>query len=82
MSTQLIIRLEPDLKERMTRLARSEGKSVSQVVRELIESYVREQDIASYIDDLWDRTGRKLRDRGVGPREIERAIRQSRTERS
>ena len=82
MGTQMIIRLEPDLKERMARLARAEGKSSSQVVRELIEGYVRERDIASYIDDLWDRTGKKLRARGVGPREIRRAIRESRTRKS
>lgn len=31
------------------------------MVRELIEDYIKEHDISSYIDNLWDRVGKKLK---------------------
>ncbi|MDY6830391.1 MAG: hypothetical protein SWC96_00875 [Thermodesulfobacteriota bacterium] len=36
--------------------------------------YVRDRDIGAYVDDLWKRTGTKLKDRGVGEKEIRQAI--------
>jgi len=44
-STQMVIRLEPELKDKVDRLARKEGKATSTVVRGLIEEYVRDLDI-------------------------------------
>ena len=78
MTTQMIIRINPDVKERLNRLARIEGKTSSQMVRELIEDYIRERDISVYIDDLWDRVGKKLRSKGIRPRNIDRAIKEVR----
>lgn len=78
MTTQMIVRIESGTKKKLSKLARAEGKSVSQVVRELIEQYIRERDMANYMDDLWERVGKKLRDRNVGPEEIEKAIREVR----
>jgi len=78
MASQVIIRLAPELKARMVKLARAEGKTTSAVLRELVEKYVRERDISSYIDDLWSRTARKLKRQGVGPSEVRRAIREVR----
>ena len=60
----MILRLDPELKRRIDRLARAEGKSTSEVVRGLLEQYVRERDISSHIDDLWGRIGGKLKRRG------------------
>ncbi len=80
MSTQMIVRIDPALRQKVGNLAKAEGKSVSEVVRELLEEYVRERDIGSYIDDLWGRTGNKLKPRGIGPGDIREAIRQSRAE--
>jgi hypothetical protein len=37
-----------------------EGKTISQMVRELIENHIRERDIGPYMDDLCDRIGGKL----------------------
>jgi predicted DNA-binding protein len=74
MSTQMIVRLDPDLKAKVNRVAKAEGKSVSDVVRELLEDYVKNRDLGSYVDDLWNRIGGKLASRGVGPRKISRAI--------
>ena len=78
MSTQMIIRIDNQVKTRLNKLARIEGKSTSEMVRRLIEEYIKERDIGSYIDDLWDRTGQKLKSRGITPAAIEKAIRASR----
>ena len=78
MSTQMIIRVEPVLKDKVNVLARAEGKTTSEVVRELLEEYVRERDMGAYIDDLWNRMGRKLSSRGMGLTDIRRAVRKVR----
>jgi hypothetical protein len=74
MPTQLLIRLDDDLKERLSGLARSEGKTTSQMVRELIRGYIKERDIASYVDGLWSRIGAKLASRGVKPSDVSTAV--------
>lgn len=79
MTTQMIVRIDPDLKAKVNNFAKVEGKSVSEVVRELLEEYVKTRDIGSYIDDLWRRIGDKLTSRGVGPKDIKQAIRDVRT---
>ena len=78
MTTQMIVRIDPELKTKVNNLAKAEGKSVSEVVRELLEDYVKNRDIGSYIDDLWQRIGDKLISRKVGPQEIQRAIQEVR----
>ncbi len=78
MSTQMIVRIDPELKARVSNLAKAEGKSISEVVRDLLEEYVRNRDIGSYIDDLWKRIGTKLKSRGVGPGDIQRLIQEVR----
>ena len=65
MSTQMIIRIDKKMKDKFAQLARIEGKTTSQKIRELIEQYIQEHDISSYIDHLWDRIGQKLRAKGV-----------------
>lgn len=78
METQMIIRIDPEVKDRFNRLARIEGKTTSQMVRELIEEYIREKDIGTYIDDLWDRIGGKLKSKGIKQTDVNRAIKESR----
>ena len=78
MTTQMIVRIDPELKTKVNNLAKAEGKSVSEVVRELLEDYIRNRDIGSYIDDLWARIGNKLTSRGLGPKDIQRTIREVR----
>ena len=79
MTTQMIVRIDPDLKAKVNNFAKVEGKSVSEVVRELLEEYVKTRDIDSYIDNLWDRIGGKLASGGVGPKDVMRVIRDVRT---
>jgi predicted transcriptional regulator len=70
----MIVRLSPELKEKLDKLARSEGKSTNRMVLEIIEDYVKERDIGAYVDDLWARMGAKLAVRSVTPRDVEQAI--------
>ena len=75
MTTQMIVRIDPDLKIKVNNFAKIEGKSVSEVVRELLEEYVKSRDIDSYIDNLWERIGGKLTSSGIGPKDVKRVIR-------
>ncbi len=81
MSNQMIVRIQPELKAKVNTLAKAEGKSVSEVVRELLDGYVKNRDISSYIDDLWDRVGSNLKTRGVRRSDIQRAIKDARIKR-
>jgi predicted DNA-binding protein len=80
MSTQMIIRIDDEVKDRLNKLARSEGKTTSAMVRDLIEEHLREHDISAYIDDLWNRIGKKLKSKGVTPATINKAIKVTRKE--
>ena len=79
MTTQMIIRVEPTLKNRVSNLAKSEGKSLSELVRELLENYSKERDIGAYIDNLWDSIGKKLSQENVNESDIEEAIKRTRS---
>jgi hypothetical protein len=81
MTTQMIIRMDPEVKDRFNKLARVEGKTTSQMVRELIEDYIKERDIGAYVDDLWGRIGGKLKSKGVGQRDIDKTIKEVRRSR-
>ncbi len=81
MEKQMIVRIDPALKDRLNRLARAEGKTSSQVVRELISDYIKERDIGVYIDGLWDRIGAKLAARGTRRSYIDNAIAATRQKR-
>ena len=81
MTTQMIIRIDSETKNRLGKLARTEGKTTSQMVRDLIEDYIKEKDIGRYIDNLWGRIGGKLRAKGINQRDINRAIKESRKSR-
>jgi len=78
MSTQLIIRIEPELKDKVARLARAEGRTTSEVVRELLEGYVASRDIAASIDGLWERIGGRLARQDVTSEGAAEAIREVR----
>jgi predicted DNA-binding protein len=74
MSDQLLIRIDPALKDKLERMARAEGKTSSGMIRELISDYVKEHDLGVYIDDLWKRIGDKFKSKGLGPADIEKAL--------
>jgi len=70
----MLIRIDPELKEKIQQLARYEGKTTSGMVREIIEDYVKERDIGTYVDDLWRRIGKKLRSKGKKQGDIRQEI--------
>ena len=78
MSDQMIVGIDPELKSKVSNLAMAEGKSISEVVRGLLLDYVRNRDIAAYVDDLWGRIGGKFVSRGIRPADIQKAIRAAR----
>jgi len=78
MTTQMIIRVEPTLKNKVSNLAKSEGKSLSELVRELLENYTKERDMGAYIDNLWDSIGKKLSQENINESDIAEAIRLTR----
>ena len=61
MGTQMIIRIDEELKNKFTKIAGLEGKSQSVKTRELIREYVEKNDMEEYVDGLWNRIGRKIR---------------------
>ena len=79
MRKQMIVRINPELKNKVANFAKSEGKNVSEVVRELLEEYVKDRDISGYIDGLWERIGNKLKDRQVNKDDIQQVIRDVRS---
>ncbi|OCC14198.1 hypothetical protein DBT_2403 [Dissulfuribacter thermophilus] len=79
MTTQVIVRIDPDLKNKVSRLAKAEGKNVSEIIRELLESYVKNRDIGQYIDELWERIGTKIKKHGFSKDDIDSIIHQVRT---
>ncbi len=78
MTTQMIVRLDSRLKAEVDKLAKAEGKTVSEVVRKLLQDYVQDRDIGAYIDDLWDRIGNKLAAKRVRPSDVAKIIREVR----
>lgn len=76
----MIIRIDPNLKEKANRLAKKEGKNLSELVRELLENYTKERDMSAYIDNLWERISEKLKEKNITPADIEEAIKQVRSE--
>ena len=79
MATQMIIRIDPFLKEKVSNLARKEGKNLSELVRELLERYVRERDMGAYIDNLWDKIGRRLSEKNISQTDIDGIIQKVRS---
>jgi predicted DNA-binding protein len=81
MATQITIRIATEVKDRFSKLARMEGKTPSQMVRELIGNYIKKRDIGAYVDDLWSRIGKKLKSRGTKQEDIGKAIKGARNSR-
>jgi predicted DNA-binding protein len=77
MTTQMIVRVDDELKNRAAKFARGEGKNLSELVRELLEKYTRERDMTLYVDDLWSRIGKKI---SISDESLEDAIAQVRSE--
>lgn len=78
MGSQMIIRIDDEIKEKFYRLARMEGKTASEKIREMVEGYIEKSDIGPVIDSLWERMGRKLKAKGFTEADIDKTIRKVR----
>ncbi|MCK5841231.1 MAG: ribbon-helix-helix protein, CopG family [Candidatus Sabulitectum sp.] len=78
MTTQMIIRVDQGLKNKVSQLAKAEGKNLSELVRELLERYTMERNMSAYIDNLWERIGNNLSEADVSEVDISEAIKQVR----
>ncbi len=82
MSSTIILRIDPSLKEKFQKITYSEGKNASQVLRNLVEDYVQNRDMGAYIDDLWGRVEKKFKKRSIRSKDIRQAIRKVRSSHS
>lgn len=79
MNAQMIVRIDPELKKKASMLAMAEGKNISEIVRDLLEEYVKDRNISGYIDELWDRIGTKMKKKGKTIHDIDSVISQVRS---
>ncbi|MCA1794686.1 MAG: ribbon-helix-helix protein, CopG family [Desulfotignum sp.] len=79
MATQMIIRLESHLKNKVSQLAKAEGKNLSELVRELLEKYIKERDASTCIDNLWEKIGQNLAQNNISESDIEKTIKHVRS---
>ncbi len=81
MGDQILIRMDPALKEQLAKVAKMEGKTSSEVIRALVEDYLRQRDVGAYVDSLWDRLGKDFKARKLTARDVSAAITASRKSR-
>jgi hypothetical protein len=78
MTMQMLIRIDEQKRKALDRLSKSEGKTTSEVVRELIDTFITQHDLSGYIDGLWGRIGQTLKRKGYGEASIPKFIKDSR----
>ncbi len=81
MSRQMVIRIDDETRERFHQASRREGKTSSEKLRELMDSYLRKADLSQVVDDLWERVGVKAAAAGITEQDGERIVREVRTSR-
>jgi predicted DNA-binding protein len=80
MDAQLIIRIDKQKKEQLERIARKRGRTVSDVLREFIDEYIQRHDMTGYLGKLMDEIGEGFKRDGLTVEDVERTIREVRTE--
>ena len=78
MVSQILVRVDKELKDKFQRLSRTEQKSVNQKVRELMEGYVKDHDIEAAMRSLWDEMGQSLRKKGYKASDVNKMIKEVR----
>jgi len=79
MVSQVLIRVDKELKDKFQRLSRTEQKSVNEKVRELMEEYVKEHDMGAAMRSLWDEIGQSLKKKGYKASDVRKMIKEVRT---
>ena len=81
MVSQILIRVDKDLKDKFQRLSRTEQKSVNKKVRELMEEYVKDHDMEAAMRSLWDEIWQSLKKRGYRASDVNKMIKEVRRNR-
>ena len=79
MTSQILVRVDKDIKDKFQRLSRFEHKSVNEKIRELIKDYVEEHNIENAMKGLWDEIGSSLKTKGHKVSDVEKTIRKVRS---
>ena len=77
---QLTVRIDDDPKDRLSTLARHEGKTMSDVVRTLLKQYVQDRDRGAFLENLWNRMRENAEAEGMSQDDVERMIAKVRAE--
>lgn len=78
MERQMVVRIDEEMKGKFFKIARMEGKTASEKIREMIERYVSENDLSTIVDGLWNRISNKLENSEVKEEDITRVIKEAR----
>ena len=78
MERQIVVRIDEEMKGKFFKIARMEGKTASEKIREMIERYVSENDLSTIVDGLWNRISNKLEKSEVKEEDITRVIKEAR----
>ena len=79
MTSQILVRVDKELKERFRRLSGTERKSINEKLRELMEEYVKEHSLAPTMKSLWDEVGQSMKEKGYKTADVEKMIRKIRS---
>jgi hypothetical protein len=79
MTSQILVRVDKELKEKFQKLTGIERKSVNEKVRELMEEYVKEHSMESAMKTLWDEIGRSMKKKGYKESDVAKMIRKARS---
>jgi predicted DNA-binding protein len=79
MLSQVLIRVDKELKDKFQRLSRTEQKSITEKVRELMEDYVKEHDMEAAMRSLWDEIEQSLKKKGYKASDVGKMIKEVRT---
>jgi hypothetical protein len=79
MTSQILVRVDKELKDKFQRLSGTERKSVNEKLRELMEEYVREHSLEPSMKTLWDEVGQSLKKKGYKESDVKKMIRKVRS---
>ena len=79
MVSQVLIRVDKELKDKYQRLSRPEQKSVNEKVREFMKEYGKEHDMEAAMKSLWDEIEQSLRKKGYKASDVSKMIKEVRT---
>jgi predicted DNA-binding protein len=78
MQSQLIIRVDPNTKNKFQKIVRMEGKTTSEKIREMMNDYIAQKDFSAAVDRVWDKITTEFKKRGITDDDIEKAIKEVR----